>query len=651
MAYSLRVAYLRSLASFNRSEADTRRPTRRFLEVATPLRNSDQTRADHGVTSEWKARRQGFVARLSLEHKLPLFIGAMLVIVAASLVAASYAAFRRASEGAAEERLTSVASQLAGLFQQSAAQLRTTTRAAAADPTLGAFARTPTPANRDRALAALRRVEATAPAEQVVALELRDAAGKVVASTAPGAPAPAIAPTDLFALDGRGDSTAVGDFRRAGDRLVYPIVARVPGGDLYLVRWRRLVGTRRTREQINQLIGSRASVFLGGAGGAWTDLERIVAPPPTLPADSVSRYDRGDGERTVATSHAVAGTPWTVVVAFPERVITEPVSAFLRRLGFVALAAMVLALAITWWVSRRITTPLVQLTDAATALAAGDYARRVRIRRWDELGRLGDAFSTMAAEVQHARQDLEAKVEARTHDLNRALRELHEAQETLVRKERLAMLGQLSSGVGHELRNPLGVMTNAIYYLKAVLADPPPNVREYLDILQQQVTLSGKIVGDLLDFARSKPPQRASVRLREATEAEVGRFGQADGIQLAVDVPDVLPPVLVDRTQLGQVLINLLTNAAQAVEGNGRIELRARAVDGVVRLDVSDDGPGIAPANLDKVFEPLFTTKARGIGLGLAVSRQLARANGGDLTVDSVEGQGATFHLTLPLAT
>jgi signal transduction histidine kinase len=205
--------------------------------------------------------------------------------------------------------------------------------------------------------------------------------------------------------------------------------------------------------------------------------------------------------------------------------------------------------------------------------------------------------------------------------------------------------------VGHHVRNPLGVMTNAVYYLKTVLAASPPNVHEYLDIVQQQITLSEKIVGDLLDFARSKPSQRKAMPLREATDAQLARLSVREGIRVNVGVSHDLPPVLVDPVQFGQIVLNLLTNAVQAIEGDGAITVRAR-VNGAntVEYEVSDSGPGVPAENVEKIFEPLFTTKARGIGLGLAVSRTLARANGGDLSVVKGAGGGATFRLTLARA-
>jgi len=267
-----------------------------------------------------------------------------------------------------------------------------------------------------------------------------------------------------------------------------------------------------------------------------------------------------------------------------------------------------------------------------------------------EIGRLASAFNTMAADVQSARVDLEHKVDKRTRDLNDTLTKLHDAQESLVRREKLAMLGQLASGVGHELRNPLGVMTNAVYYLKAVLKSSPATVQEYLDILQQQVTLSEKIVSDLLDFARSKPPRRSPASIETITQAQLARLGATNGVRLTAEFPADLSPVLVDETQIGQIIFNLLTNAMQAVDGHGSITLRSETAGGRVFIDVQDSGGGVAPENAEKIFEPLFTTKARGIGLGLAVSRTLARANGGELDLHASTGKGATFRLTLPVA-
>lgn len=602
-------------------------------------------------------RSHGIVARLSLEHKLPLIIGALLLVVIVALSVAAYVEARDTALRVASERLSSVTAQMRDLLRQQTVQIRASAASAPIAADLVAFAKTRDARLRERALATLRY---TGPQpQQVIASELRDSSGAVLLSTSrdtfalPRVPAgetrPRRAPVD---------SAVLGSFRQIRDTIIYPIAVPVPGVQgAYVVRWRRMSGSRASREQMTRLIGSDATLFVGNPDGSlWGDLERPVpGPPVTLSGGpghmTNTTYLRGDDQRThMAAAATVPGTPWAVVTDFPLQKVMAPVDRFVDRMVVIATLVLLLGLLVAWMVSRRITGPLRQLTLAADGIAAGDYSQRVQIARSDELGRLGRAFGLMASEVQHSREDLEKKVDERTRDLNATLSQLHDAQDALVRKEKLAMLGQLSSGVGHELRNPLGVMTNAVYYLKTVLASQPQNIHEYLEILQQQITLSEKIVGDLLDFARSKPPQRSPTDVAEATRAQLARLGAGDAAQIDTDLPRDLPPVLVDPVQLGQIVLNLLTNATQAVDGKGRVVVRARRVNGGVQYEVADNGPGIPPENIEKIFEPLFTTKARGIGLGLAVSRTLARANGGDLAASSNPGQGATFTLTLPTA-
>jgi signal transduction histidine kinase len=261
-------------------------------------------------------------------------------------------------------------------------------------------------------------------------------------------------------------------------------------------------------------------------------------------------------------------------------------------------------------------------------------------------------LAALIAERRESQRTLEARVVERTRDLQAAVTRLQEAQEVLVRKERLATLGELAGGVGHDLRNPLGVMTNATYYLGEVLKDAPPDVLRHLDILREQVHVSERIVGNLLDFARGKEPQRGVVPLEQIINKQMLEVVTLSGIEVRIEIPPGLPPVRADAGQVGQILRNLVTNAAQAMEERGgRLTIRANAGDGGVIVEVADTGPGIPSQLLHKVFEPLFTTKARGIGLGLAVSRSLARANDGDLTVMSTQGAGATFILVLPAGT
>lgn len=594
-------------------------------------------------------------AALSLERKLPILIGGFLLLASLALTIAGFLAVRRNALLAGEQRVESLSSQLQRSFSsEQSVQLRNGARRLAAKPEIAAFVRERSERTRARALAAMR-FEGPQP-ESFVGASLRARDGSLALSTLPESLLARLEPGELGIIEDTrfADSARVGRFQRVGDELYYAAVAPLPEApDVLAVQWRHLSLSARAREAATQLLGSEATIILGNArDSVWTDFERILSVPAAYREGvaTVRQHER-DGETFLARLAPVAGTNWLIGVEMPLDAILEPVTSFSRQVGGIALLVVGVGLIGAWLVSRDITRPLRELAAGATAIASGGTSQVPRIDRRDELGQLGAAFSTMAQEVGQARTALEAKVEARTRELEEAVRKLNEAQDALVRRERLATLGHLASGVGHELRNPLGVMTNAIYYLRTVLAAQPSNVRDYLDILHQQVVLSEKIVSDLLDFTRSKPPQRYPTDLRPVVEAQVAQVsGSFAAVVIAQELPPDLPPALVDAGQASQIVQNLLTNAAQAMSGQGTITVRALLDVDRIHLEICDSGPGVPTDLKERIFEPLFTTKARGIGLGLALSRTLARANGGDLDTRNNAGRGATFTFTLPVA-
>jgi PAS domain S-box-containing protein len=249
--------------------------------------------------------------------------------------------------------------------------------------------------------------------------------------------------------------------------------------------------------------------------------------------------------------------------------------------------------------------------------------------------------------IHQLNAELEQRVQERT-------RELTEAQEKLLRQEKLAVLGQMASSVGHELRNPLAVLNSSVYYLKMIQPDAAPKVREYLDVIQQEVRNSEKIITDLLDFARIKSVESEAVSVSDLIRQTLERFPAPPSVEVILDLPDNLPRVYVDSRQMIQVLGNLTVNACQAMltagaKDGGQLTLSTRAQDDMMMITVQDTGVGISPENMKKLFEPLFTTKTKGIGLGLAVSRKLVEANGGRIEVESEAGKGSSFHVYLPI--
>jgi signal transduction histidine kinase len=228
--------------------------------------------------------------------------------------------------------------------------------------------------------------------------------------------------------------------------------------------------------------------------------------------------------------------------------------------------------------------------------------------------------------------------------LEETTRALEEAQEELARKERLAILGQLAGGMSHELRNPLGVIKNSVYYLNMVLpADP--TAREHLAIVEREIAAADRIVTELIDFARVTPSNRDAMDVNAVVRDYFDRRPLPDDVVAVVTLAARLPPVAADAGQIELIIGNLVTNAVQAMPGGGTLTVETGTIEGDIWVTVADTGPGIDADDLGKIFEPLFTTKARGIGLGLTVARRLAVANGAGLSVTSVRGEGSRFEI------
>ncbi len=262
-------------------------------------------------------------------------------------------------------------------------------------------------------------------------------------------------------------------------------------------------------------------------------------------------------------------------------------------------------------------------------------------------------------EIKRLNDELEHKVQQRTA-------QLIEAREELVRREKLSILGQLAGSVGHELRNPLGVINNAVYFLKTVTSGAGEAVREYLDIIKSEVDNSERIISDLLDFSRTRTPQRVPVSVRDLIRQSLGKCVVPGSVRVMQDIPEPLPEAVIDPFQMAQVFQNLIANAVQAMPEGGELRIGAGFAGAIRRvapeegrgtaspsqdfmeISVTDNGAWISPENMKKLFHPLFTTKTKGIGLGLVVSKKLAEANGGRIEVESELGKGTTFTVTLP---
>lgn len=243
-----------------------------------------------------------------------------------------------------------------------------------------------------------------------------------------------------------------------------------------------------------------------------------------------------------------------------------------------------------------------------------------------------------------ANEELELRVEERT-------RELKAAQEKLMRSERLAALGKLAGVVSHELRNPLGVMRNSVYFLAQILKDfnEDAKVKKYLGILEEEISIADKIITDTLSFGRLKKPDLQKNDINDMIRWALEKSQVPARISVTLDLGDNIPPVLSDRLQIFEVFCNIIQNAVQAIAKRGTIEITSRAMSDRAEVRFSDTGVGIPPENMDKIFDPLFSTKAKGTGLGLSLCQNIVDAHGGTIQADRSVTKGAAFIITLPL--
>ncbi|MFC1869703.1 ATP-binding protein [Chloroflexota bacterium] len=242
-------------------------------------------------------------------------------------------------------------------------------------------------------------------------------------------------------------------------------------------------------------------------------------------------------------------------------------------------------------------------------------------------------------------EQLEEMVEKRTRDLE-------QAQDKLIRSEKLAAVGELASGVGHELRNPLNVIRNCVYLLNMTL-DGKGNeeTASTLKLLDQQVDISNRIVTDLLTFTRVRPPSLAKVNLHHLVKESLSWLAMPGDVVVRNDLNGSSPQVMIDAEQVGRAFANIISNATQALNSDKKEIRITSGVDGEcawVRFE--DTGCGIPEGNLDKIFEPLFTTKPKGIGLGLAITKSLIEQSSGAIEVASQVDEGTSFTVRLPLA-
>lgn len=334
---------------------------------------------------------------------------------------------------------------------------------------------------------------------------------------------------------------------------------------------------------------------------------------------------------------------------------------------FVSIISVSLCIILYNFVSK----PISLLEEGMKRIAQGDLDYEIKINTSDEMGLLARTFNNMTKDIKRYKENMENWTKALEEEIQKKTTEIMKAHEQLINAEKLASLGRMAAGVAHELNSPLtGIVTFAHLMLKRI---PPENKqdREDLEIIIEQANRCSKIIKGLLGFSRKATAERVEINMNtllDSTIAMVRNQAKFHNIKIVLNFDESLPLVHVDPNQMQQIFLNMLINAADAMNERGQITIATRTVVGqeetpwfkmghpqegkkFIEIEFTDTGPGIPEEYMGKIFEPFFTTKpvGKGTGLGLAVSYGIIKRHGGNITVRSEPGKGASFFIRLPV--
>jgi two-component system NtrC family sensor kinase len=332
--------------------------------------------------------------------------------------------------------------------------------------------------------------------------------------------------------------------------------------------------------------------------------------------------------------------------------------------GISAALMVVIFLAVGTLVTRQVYQPLADLEAGARRISQGDRGHTIPVRHHDEIGHLATSFNRMTEDLRRYERDLEEWALTLERKVEQKTGELRIAEAHAIHSEKLASVGLLAAGIAHEINNPLtGVLTFA-HLVRARLAAGSTE-QEDMDVIIRETKRCAAIIRRLLDFAREKKPTMALADLSQVILETIQLVEHQAGFQNVVflrELDPALPPVWMDPDQIKQVFMNIVVNAKEAMAERGTLTARTSFLaDGArgggaapgpaVQIIFADTGCGIPAADLPRIFDPFFTSKepGRGVGLGLSVSYSIVRAHGGTIQVESEVGTGTTFRIVLPV--
>ena len=336
---------------------------------------------------------------------------------------------------------------------------------------------------------------------------------------------------------------------------------------------------------------------------------------------------------------------WLLMDLVPKAEVFASVQRFRLLFAGLVAAVVVTSLGLSLFLARRISGPLGALWDGAQRISRGDLAHRLEVDTGDEIQEVAEEFNRMAQVLQETYRQLEERDLAKTGQLQKVT-------QRLVQSEKLVAVGQLAAGVAHEINNPVGVVSMFVQQLLErgrLSADQVAKLR----IIERQTDRIGWITQGLLDFARAREHRRDKFDVFRVVRASLEAMGpRLSAAEIAVEICALEgAEIMGDEHHLQQVFENLVLNAIQAMERQGKLRVDVERREEAVHVKFADTGPGIDGEHLERVFEPFYTTKevGQGTGLGLAISYGIVKAHSGSMWAENRQEGGALFTVVLPL--
>ncbi len=368
---------------------------------------------------------------------------------------------------------------------------------------------------------------------------------------------------------------------------------------------------------------------------------QIKAKPATLAAQGeegiITAEDYRGKKVLAAFRHArlTSELGWGLVIKRDMAEVFAPVRESIYYRILIGSICASLMFILTTLIARSLTRPIQSLSKAVQSMKEGNLNVQAHITTHDEVSTLASSFNVM-------------------------VHSLKQTQEELVRKEKFATIGRISGSIAHDVRHPLATIKNSAYFLNMTLKDPNEKTKKHLKLIDSEVAHANEIITSLMRLSELKKPEKSKTNISEFVREYFSEFPLPEHIKLVTEFDNKYPDILVDQSHLKQVFTNLASNAVQAMPEDGKLIVKTRRVrpsasaesqeceGDFVEISFADTGSGIRKDTLDKVFEPFYTTKTKGIGLGLSIVNDIITANDGNITVESEEGKGSTFKMMFP---